>query len=297
MIQGASISLFVCVVEEGSFSAAARVLGVAPSSVARQIQQLESALGARLFQRTTRKQSLSEAGELYYHHAKRAAEELDAARSGIARMTGAPAGMLTVTVEPDLAVALISPLLPEFLRGHPEVKVKLLFSSPIADLVEGRIDLAIRMGQLKDSSLVARKLFDSHSQLYASPAYLKAQGTPAHPSDLAGHQCLSFRTSAGPSFWRFDTPDGPCDVPVSGPVQANGLAFLKALAVSGCGVVMMPEWAVREQLDNGSLVPLLAEFVSLPAGTPVSAVYAERRQLEPKTRAFVDFLTACLPKS
>ncbi|MDC0660807.1 LysR substrate-binding domain-containing protein [Leisingera sp. SS27] len=295
MSEGGSVNLFVCVVEEGSFSAASRVLGVAPSSVARQIQQLEQMLGARLFQRTTRKQSLTEAGELYYRHARRAAEELEAARSGIARMTGAPAGVLSLTAEPDLAVTLISPLLPGFLRRYPEVKVRLLLSSSLSDLVDGRIDLAVRMGQLKDSSLIARKLFDSRSQLCASPAYLEAFGRPAHPSDLSAHQCLSFRTSSGRTLWRFATPDGPCEVPVNGPVQANGLEFLKSLAMSGCGIALIPEWAARRELERGDLVALLSGFPSLPAGTPVSAVYAERRQLEPKTRAFVDFLAARLP--
>ncbi len=295
MSEAGNINLFVCVVEEGSFSAAARVLGVAPSSVARQIQQLEQALGARLFLRTTRKQSLTEAGELYYRHARRAAEELEAARSGIARMTGAPAGVLTVTAEPDLAVALLSPLLPAFLREYPEVTVRLLFSTALSDLVEGRIDLAVRMGQLKDSSLVARKLFVSRSQLCASPAYIAAHGRPEHPLDLPGHQCLSFRISAGQAIWRFSTPDGPCEVPVRGPVQANGLEFLKSLALSGCGIAMLPEWTARKELERGDLVAVLSGFPSLPAGTPVSAVYAERRQLEPKTRAFVDFLAARLP--
>ncbi|WP_027258229.1 LysR family transcriptional regulator [Leisingera aquimarina] len=297
MNASASVNLFVHVVEEGSFSAAARILGLAPSSVARQIQQLENELGARLFQRTTRKQSLSEAGELYYRHAKRAAEELEAARTGIARLTGAPSGVLTVTAEPDLATELISPVLPEFLSQHPDVKIRLLFSSTFADLVEGRIDLAIRMGQLKDSSLVARKIFDSRSLLCASPEYLKQFGTPSRPAELSAHQCLSFRTSSGKPLWRFETPEGPSDVTVSGPVQANGLAFLKNMALNGCGVIMIPDWAVQAHLDRGELVPLLTEFPSIPLDTPVSAVYADRRRLEPKTRAFVDHLLMHLPRA
>lgn len=288
-------NLFVRVTEAGSFSAAARALGVAPSSVARQIQQLEKDLGTRLFQRTTRKQSLTEAGELYYRHAKRAAEEMAAARSSIARLAAAPSGVLTITVEPDLAVALIAPLLPEFLRLYPEVKTRLLFSASHADLVEGRIDLAIRMGQLEDSGLVARRIFTSRSQLYASPAYLQSRGTPSHPADLAHHQCLSFRTGADQAIWRFETPDGMCEAAVSGPVQANGLMFLKAMALAGCGIIMIPDWSVQAELAGGALVPVLAEFPSHPSSTPVSAVYTGRRNLEPKTRAFVDFLAARLP--
>lgn len=295
MIQGASASLFVQVVEEGSFSAAARVLGVAPSSVARQIKQLEDGLGTRLFQRTTRKQSLSEAGELYYRHAKRAVEELETARAAISRLSGAPSGVLTVTAEPDLATALIAPLMPGFLATHPDIQVKLQFSSALEDLVEGRIDVAVRMGQLKDSSLIARKIFDSRSQLYASPGYLEAFGTPDHPEELAGHQCLSFRSEAQKVVWRFQTLQGECAVPVAGRVQANGLAFLKSLAVSSCGIVMIPEWAAARELESGTLVPVLAGFGAIPASTPVYAVYSSRRHLEPKTRAFADHLASALP--
>ncbi|MGI9407679.1 MAG: LysR substrate-binding domain-containing protein, partial [Hyphomicrobiaceae bacterium] len=271
--------MFVCVVEEGSFSAAARFRGIMPSSVSRQVSQLEGELGARLFHRTTRKQSLTEAGEILFQHAHRIVADLDEARLAVSRLTDTPSGSLHITVEADFAVAFIAPILPDFLDQFPEVQVRLFMTPDKMDLVAGGIDLAIRIGQLEDSSLIARKIAKSRSALYASPTYLAEHGTPTHPSELAAHCCLSFRTKPGKNHWSFKLGQGSLDVPITGSLNANSLVFLRTTAVAARGIVMIPTWMVRDELTNGNLVPLLEDFSMIPSSTPINAVFAHSRYL------------------
>ena len=278
------------VVEEGSFSAAARFLGVTPSAVSRQISQLEKELGGRLFQRTTRRQNLTEAGETYFQHAHRIVEDLEAARLAVSRLTDTPSGTLHLTVEADFALAFIEPILPEFLNRFPDLHVRLHMSAELLDLVHGGIDVAIRVGHLEDSSLVARKLVMSHSLVCASPAYLSRHGTPMHPSDLSSHSCLSFRTQPGKNQWSFELPEGVIDVPISGRLNVNGLVFLRNAACNGLGIIMIPTWMMNDELNSGQLVSILEDFPVMPPSTPIHAVFTHNRQLTPKVRAFVDFL-------
>ncbi len=284
------MQLFVRVVEEGSFSAAARFLGVTPSSVSRQVSQLEGELGARLFQRTTRRQSLTEPGEIYFQHAHRIVADLEAAHLAVSRLTDTPSGSLQITVEADFALAYIEPILAEFLQRYPEVQIRLFMSAGMIDLVHSGIDLAIRVGHLDDSSLFARKIAVSRSLVCASPAYLAQYGTPTHPGDLEAHSCLSFRTNPGRNQWSFKVEEDTLDVPVSGRLNVNSLVFLRHAASSGLGIIMVPTWIIRNELKHGHLVPLLEEFELDPPSTPIHAVFAHNRHLAPKVRAFVDFL-------
>jgi DNA-binding transcriptional LysR family regulator len=284
------MQLFVRVVEEGSFSAAARFLGVTPSAVSRQVSQLEGELGARLFHRTTRKQSLTEAGEIYFQHAHRLVADLEAARLAVSRLTDTPSGSLRVTIEADFAHAYVAPILPDFLDRYPKVQVRLFMSAGMMDLVDSGIDLAIRIGHLDDSSLIARKIAMSRSLVCASPAYLERNGTPTHPSELEAHSCLSFRTQAGKNHWGFEPPQGSLDVPISGRLNANSLVFLRNAALAGLGIIMTPTWMIRDELKHGHLVALLEDFPLVPPSTPIHAVFAHNRHLAPKVRAFVDFL-------
>lgn len=285
-----NLRIFVRVVEEGSFSAAARALGLAPSSVSRQVSQLEGELGARLFHRTTRKQSLTETGEIYFQHAHRIVADLDAAQLAVNRLTDTPSGTLHVTIEADFAVAFIAPILPDFLDRYPDVRVRISMTPEEIDLIDAGLDLAIRIGHLDDSSLIARKLGQSHSLLCASPSYLAIHGTPTHPSELSTHNCLSFRVRPGKNHWRFHLSEELVDVPISGCLNANSLSFLRSMAVAGRGIIMVPKWMVRDDLKQGHLVPVLSELTMDPAGTPVNAVFAHNRHLAPKVRGFVDFL-------
>lgn len=290
MNEFSNLHLFVRVVEEGSFSAAARFLGITPSAVSRQVSQLEDELGARLFHRTTRKQSLTETGEIYLRHAHRIVADLEEARLAVRRLADTPSGSLHVTAEADFAVAYIAPILPEFLERYPEVHLRLSMSAGRMDLVDSGIDLAIRIGHLDDSSFIARKIAESRAELFASPAYLAMHGQPTHPRELEAHSCLSFRTGAGKNHWRFMLPEGPIDVPISSRLRANSLVFLRSLALSAQGIVMIPNWVVRDEVESGRLVTLLNDFPIEPPSAPINAVFAHNRHLAPKVRAFVDFL-------
>lgn len=296
MNQLSNLYTFVRVVEGGSFSAAARFLGITPSSVSRQMSQLEKELGARLFHRTTRKQSLTEVGEIYFQHAHRIVADLEEANGAVNRLKKRPSGSLLVTAEADFATTIIAPILPEFLDRFPDVQVRLYLTPERLDLIEGGIDLAIRIGHLEDSSLIARNIGTTRSAVLASPAYLAHHGTPAHPSELAKHSCLSFRTNPGKNYWSFRLNDSSLDVPISGELNVNSLVFLRAAAAAARGIVMIPVWMVREELRHGHLVPLLENFPLVPPSTPINAVFANNRQLAPKVRAFLDFLAERLDK-
>jgi DNA-binding transcriptional LysR family regulator len=158
------------------------------------------------------------------------------------------------------------------------------------DLVDSGIDLAIRIGHLEDSSLIARKIAISRSLICASPAYLGKHGSPLHPGELEAHNCLSFRTDPGTIHWRFKLPEGSLDVPISGRLNANSLFFLRSIALAGQGIVMIPIWMIRDQLKHGHLITVLEDFPQIPPNTPINAVFAHNRHLAPKVRAFVDFL-------
>ena len=285
-----NLQLFVRVVEEGSFSAAARFLGITPSSVSRQVSQLEKELDARLFHRTTRKQSLTETGEIYFQHARRIVADLDEARLAVNRLTDTPTGSLHITAEADFAVAFIAPTLPDFLDRYPAVQIRLFMTSGQMDLIDGGIDLAIRVGHLEDSSLIARKIATSRSLLCASPAYLETHGTPTHPSELTTHSCLSFRVKPGKNCWSFKLAQDTVDVPISGRLNTNSLTFLRSIALASRGIIMIPTWMVRDELRLGHLVPVLEGFSLEPSSTPINAVFANNRHLAPKVRAFVDFI-------
>lgn len=284
------LQLFVRVVEEGSFSGAARQIGVTPSSVSRQVSQLESEFGTRLFQRTTRRQSLTEAGEILFQHAHRIVADLDEAHLAVSRLADTPSGTLSVTVEADFAGAYIAPILSDFLDSYPEVQVRFIMTTGKLDLVDSGIDLAIRIGHLEDSSLFARKIATSRSLLCASPFYLAKHGMPNHPRELETHSCLSFRTQPGKIHWSFELPQGIVDVPISGRLNANSLLFLRSLALAGQGITMIPIWMIHSELERGHLVPLLEDFSLSPPSTPINVVFAHNRHLAPKVRAFVDFL-------
>ena len=290
MSELSSMELLVRVVEEGSFSATARFLGITPSSVSRQVSQLEGELGARLFHRTTRKQHLTEAGEIYYQHARRIVADLEAARLAVSRLTDMPSGSLHVTVEADFALAYLAPIVPDFLARYPEVQVRLSMAAGMMDLVDSGIDLAIRIGHLDDSSLIARKIATSRSLVCASPAYIERHGVPTHPSELETHSCLSFRTNPGKNHWGFKLSQGSLDVPISGRLNTTSLVFLRNAALAGLGIILVPTWAIRDELEHRHLVPLLEDFPLAPPSTPIQAVFAHNRHLAPKVRAFVDFL-------
>jgi DNA-binding transcriptional LysR family regulator len=285
------LRLFIEVADQGSFSAAARSTRATPSAVSRQISRLEEDLGTRLLQRTTRQQVLTEAGEVYLRHARQIVEDVDEARRAVSQISSAPSGVLRITAEADLAATLLSPMLPDFLEQHPDLRVQLVPSATLEDLIGRGIDVAIRVGHLEDSSLIARRLTTSRSLLVASPEYLERYGVPDHPEELNSRSCLSFHGGFGQRSWQFKSEDGVQEVPASGRIQARNLTFLKEAAKSGMGIAMLPTWIMRDELDSGFLLPILQAFSLEPSETPISAVYPSGRNLASKVRVFVEYLS------
>lgn len=280
--------IFSEVVRQGSFSAAARRLDLSPSAVSKQIGRLEDRLGARLFNRTTRKLGLTEGGESFYARCQNILEQIDEAESAVAEMGGLPQGTLRVSSTAGFGKLQIVPLIPEFLDRYPNIRVELDITDRAVDIVEVSIDVAIRLGELSDSSLVARKLGESRRIICASPAYLDRLGVPRTPEDLAHHNCLTLSNNTRFNEWSFDTEEGQRMVRVSGNFETNLSDSLLQAALAGTGIARLSAFMVGPYIKAGQLVPLLDDCNR--EMQIVHAVYPHRRHLPPKTRAFVDFL-------
>lgn len=282
--------LFARVLEEGSFSAAARSLGRTPSSVSRQMAALEDELGLTLFRRTTRKLELTEAGDLYADYARRVRAEVEDAAKAVGGLGRAPTGHLRVSAPVGLALAHLNPILPGFFARYPKIDLGLHLSDAVVDLVEERFDVAIRFGRLPTSELRQRQLAMAHSAVCASPEYVARHGEPRAPSDLTQHHCLSFRTLPGSSTWRFRRGGDAVEVKVRGALNANSGLGLSAAAEAGLGIVLLPSWHVLPGLRSGKLLRLLRNYEIDPPAAPVSAVYLHGKHIAPKVRAFIDYV-------
>lgn len=283
-----AIRMLVRVVEAGSFSAAGRQTDMAPSSVSRLIAELEEDLGVQLFLRTTRRLNLTEAGQEYYQRCKQILNELDEARLSVTHR-GKPSGILRITAPNAISRELLISIIPGFLETYPGVKIVLTPSDYIVDLVATGVDIAIRVGRLSDSSLKARKLGDSRRVVCASPAYLKKHGTPKHPSELSQHNCLTFRDHPGSSIWQFREGRKTLKVATTGNFFARGSDAVIAGALSGMGIILMPDWNMLVELKNGQLKTILQEYSLVPDTSPVWAVHSHQRHVPPKIRAFIDY--------
>ncbi len=285
----ASIRMFVRVADAGSFTAAARQLDVAVSSVSRQINALEEDLNTRLFQRTTRKLSLTEAGHLYYEHVAKILRDFDEARLAVSQ-TGSPTGILRITSPTAIGRELLISVIPAFLEQYPGVRIVMSLSDYVIDLVESGTDVAIRVGRLGDSTLKARKIGDSKRVVCASPRYLKKAGVPRHPKDLEQHNCITFRDHPGHNLWSFNGPDGKLNVRVTGNFFARSADALVAAALAGMGLVLLPDWNIGVELRQKQLKAVLSDYQISPEFSPVWALHTHQRHVPPKVRAFIDFL-------
>jgi DNA-binding transcriptional LysR family regulator len=284
-----TLTVFRKVAEGGSFSGAARELGLSNAAVSKHIARLEAELGARLIDRTTRRMSLTEAGRAYFERCARILDDLAEADQAVSHLASAPRGLLRVTAPAAFGVPYLSRLLPEFLARWPEVSVDLSFNDRFVDLVEEGIDLALRIRtDLPDSQLVVRRLATVERVLCAAPAYLARRGEPKHPRELADHDCLIYTLAASPREWRFEGPDGPVTVAVGGRFRANNGQAVLAAAEAGLGIAMAPSFTVAAGLREGRVKPLLCDWPIAPHGLYV--VYPPGRHLSPKVRAFADFL-------
>lgn len=283
-----SMAVFARVVEARSFSGAARRLGLSKSAVSKRIARLEDSLGAPLLMRTTRRLSLTEAGSAFYEHCARIVSEAEDARNRITDAGSSPRGLLRVNAPVTLSEMYLSPVLPRFLAAYPDVQLELTTDDRFVNVVEDGYDVVVRVAALSDSSLIARKLASNRRVVCASPAYLARAGRPHHPRDLLQHNCLRYAYMTVRDEWQFQGPEGRISISVRGRFQANNGTLLTQAAVGGLGIAMIPLFMITDELGDGRLVTVLDEFAVSDYG--IYAVYAHRRHVSPKVRAFVDFL-------
>lgn len=283
------IAVFVQVVDAGSFTAAAERLELSKSVVSKYVTRLEDRLGARLLNRTTRRLSLTEVGRVFYGRAQQGLREIEEAEAEVSRLQGAPRGCLRITSPVSFGIRHIAPALPEFLAGYPDLSVDMSLDDRRVDLVEEGFDMAIRIGELPDSSLVARRLGPCRHVVCGAPGYFKRHGVPRSPDDLREHNAITFSYQESPREWHFVSPKGAViRVPISGSIQMNNSLGLREALLNEAGVTLTPTFVVGDDIKAGRLQAVLSDYKVLEVS--IYAVYPQRRHLSPKVRAFVDFM-------
>jgi DNA-binding transcriptional LysR family regulator len=279
---------FVGVVDSGSFVGAADALEMSKPAVSRYIGELESRLGVRLLQRTTRKLSLTKEGEVFYVRCKELLANVDEAEAEITSHSGEAAGQLKLSVPVAFGELHLAPLWARFMARHPKVTLDVTLSDRVADLVEEGFDAAVRIMELSNSSLISRKLTSTRVVLCASPKYLKRHGAPKHPSDLAHHDVLDYTLRAMGENWQFDGPEGRVVVKVAPKFRCNSGGTCRSGALQHMGLILQPDFLVGEDLRSGTLVEVLPQYRSHDIG--VYAIYPTRKHVSPKVRMLVEFL-------
>lgn len=286
------VAAFARVVEAGSFSAAARRLRISKSATSAHVQRLEERLGVRLLHRTTRKISLTEAGAAYYRHCARIVAEAESAEQAARALQREPRGMLSISAPDTFGPMHVAPAIPEFLARFPGLAIDISLSPRHVDLVQEGLDLAIRIGTLKDSPLVVRRLAPSRFVLCAAPAYLKKRGVPRALDDLSGHACFGVSLMPRGDEWHLasakDGHKGEHRIAAGGVLRSNSADILRAAALSGLGIALLPSWVVGDDLRSGALTRILPGCEPQPSA--VYAAYPSNRLMSAKVRAFVDHL-------
>jgi DNA-binding transcriptional LysR family regulator len=290
----AALVIFAHVIQQRSFTRAAQELNTSTSAVSKRIARLEGKLGTALLTRTTRHVSATEAGLILYDHCLRILREVEDAELLVADLNAAPRGLLRVSAPVYFGELHIAPLLAELSRRQPELRMELSLSDRFVDLASEGFDLAVRIGPLSSASLAARKLVRDPLIACAAPAYLARRGTPQHPRDLIGHDCLRYTLSSQRGRWRFRESNGEeLYVPISGVFDSDHSGALREAARAGLGIVYLPRFYLADGIERGELVPVLGDFS--PPPIDIHAVYPSRKLLPPKTRVCVDFLARELP--
>jgi DNA-binding transcriptional LysR family regulator len=282
------ISTFVEVVARGSLSAAARAEGIAPAMIGRRLDALEGRLGVKLLQRTTRRLALTDEGAVFLEDCQRILAEMEEAESAVAERSGHAKGHLLVSAPAGFGRQHVAPLLPSFLAEHREVTINLNLSDRIVDVVGEGVDVAIRIASLSDSNLVGVKLADNARVVVASPGYLKRHGTPRTLDDLARHNCLAISSEGSQRGWTFRDNGKTVTLKVPGNMVCNDGEVLHDWALGGRGLAWRSMWEVGAQIAAGKLVTVLDQYAA--PGNDIYAVFAQRRHLPLRIRAFVDFL-------
>lgn len=287
----AELHAFEAVARHGSFSAAARAQALTPGALTRRVQALEARLQVRLFSRSTRRVQLTEAGRAFLAAVAPALTQLEQAEAEVRDLSAAPRGTLRVSLPANFGRLYVAPHLDGFLHRWPQIALDLQFEDRFVDVVAEGIDVAVRIGALEDSRLVARRLADTRRVLVAAPAYLQRRGAPAHPAELVGHDCLHYTLFRDPA-WEFHRGRERLRVPVDGPLRSNWGVPLVDAAVAGHGLLLTATFAVAEALADGRLVEVLADWSPPPIG--VFAVFPDRTYRPAKVEAFVAFLDETL---
>lgn len=291
-----SMAVFVKAAEIGSFASAGVALGLSSQMVGKHVRFLEAHYGMRLINRTTRRQSLTEAGRAFYERSRAVLAEAEAVDALAANLQAEPRGTLRVNAPISFGVHCLVPMLASYLRAYPEVQVDLTLSDRIVDVVDEGYDAVIRIAPLADSGLIARELSPYRLVVCASPAYLARCGTPAHPADLENHECLSFAYWAQPTAldWEFSNAQGQTTVRVKSRFSINNGAGLRMAALEGLGIILQPLELVQDDLASGRLVQLLSDYEA--PSRPIHLLYSPDRRPTPKLRSFIDHVVAAFGK-
>jgi len=280
------LRLFIRVVETGSFTAAGESLRIQKSTISRRIAQLEDAMGVRLLQRSTRKLQLTDEGRDMFERCRPLVDELEQARDQVSALHTEPRGLLRLTMPPELGAFIMNGVVASFMKRFPLVEVDIELSTRLVSLIEEGIDLAVRVGNLNDSTLISRRLAGVELGLYASPAYLAQAGQPATPADLAAHCCLGMR---GNNFsWQFSNWQSGAPITIEGRLRSNSLTFLREMVLQDLGIARLPCQFCTELVEQGALVPVLVDYRIPPVD--IHVLYPSRRHLNPRVRLFIDHM-------
>ncbi len=283
-----SMEVFTKVVELSSFTAAATACRLSPSMVSKHINALEKRLGSTLLKRTTRTLKLTEIGKNYYENCKEILKQINDAETGAEILRGKPRGQLRVSAPIWFGSITLTPIITDFLFEYPEVSVELTLADRFVDIIDEGFDVAIRIGELDDSTYVARKLTEFEVATCASPAYLQKHGTPTHPDELRKFDCLNFTNWKHDGGWKQLSRNLDSTLPNNSRFDANHAQSLRTAAVKGLGLILSPKLLLDQDIQSGALVEVLQDFK--PPPRPVNAIYPKERQTMPKLASFVDYL-------
>jgi DNA-binding transcriptional LysR family regulator len=283
-----SMQVFASVVELGSFTAAANVFRITPAMVSRHINETEKRLDATLIKRTTRRLQVTEVGKDYYESCKQILKQVEVAEAGASVLRGKPKGLLKVTAPVWYGSMILTPIVCDYLAEFSDVSIELSLSDRFVDIIDEGFDIAIRIGELADSSYIARKLFMFDTAICASPAYLNRYGTPTKPEHLRDHQCLGFTNWRSQSGWKVVEKSITGHSSHQSRFSSNNAQSLREAALKGMGIIMTSKVLLEEDLRDGRLIEVLKEFT--PPSRPVNAVYPKERQSTPKLTSFLDYL-------
>lgn len=282
------MNVFVRVAKAGSFAGGARELDISRAMATKHIMQLENSLGTRLFNRTTRSLSLTDVGASYLERCQQVLQDVEEMEAAVTHLQTEPRGVLKISAPPVIGATHITRAIAEFLKIYPELTVDLILQSTPGDMIDEGIDIAIYLGNLDDTSMVARKLASSSMVVCGSPDYLASFGVPEKPEDLNSHSCLVNWASAPRNKWHFKSPSGNSTIVVTGRMQANVADALRVAAIEGMGLVMLASYVVSRDIEKGKLKPVLESYTLPPLD--IHAVYPHRKYLSAKVRRFLEFL-------